>query len=96
MARQPIDWAVAARHQEEGEGPSRLAWSEVGRELGRLQKNPRKNETGWKNCLGRIGLHNRISNLIQGFEFKTKSFKLDLIRIQTSIIQINFLRTFQI
>jgi hypothetical protein len=70
----------------------------VSRELGRLQKNPRKNETGCKNCLGRkqIGLHSRISNLFQGFEFKTKSFKLDLNGIQTSIIQINFLMTFQI
>jgi hypothetical protein len=99
MARWPVEWAVAARHQEEGEGPSSgLAWAEVGRELGRLQKNPRKNETGWRNCLGRkrIGPHSRILNLIQDFEFKTKSFKLDLNRIQTSIIQIIFLRTFQI
>jgi hypothetical protein len=33
--------------------------------------------------------------LIQGFKFKTKSFKLDLNRIQTGIFQVNFLRTFQ-
>jgi hypothetical protein len=98
MAQQLVEWAVAARHREEGEGPSSgLAWAEVGRELGRLQKNPKKNETGCKNYLGRkrIGLHSRILNLIQCFECKTKSFKLDLNRIQTSIIQINIL-TFQI
>jgi hypothetical protein len=99
MARRPVEWVVAARHREEGEGPSSgLAWAEVSQELGQLQKNPRKNETGCKNCLGRkrIGLHSKILNLIQGFEFKTKSFKLDLNQIQTSIIQINLLRTFQI
>jgi hypothetical protein len=78
-----------------------LEWAGLGRSgsrAGPAMKNPRKNETGCKNCLGqkRIGLHSRISNLIKGLEFKTKSFKLDLNRIQTGIIQINFLRTFQI
>jgi hypothetical protein len=99
MAWRPVEWAVAARHREEGEGPSSgLAWAEVGQELGWLHKIPGKMKRAAKNCLGRkrIGLHSRISNLIQGFEFKSKSFKLDLNRIQTSIIQINFLRTFQI
>jgi hypothetical protein len=34
---------MAARHREEGEGPSSgLAWAELGRELGRLQKIPGK------------------------------------------------------
>jgi hypothetical protein len=37
--RRPVEWAVAARHQEEGEGPSSgLAWAEVGRELRQVQK----------------------------------------------------------
>jgi hypothetical protein len=74
-----------------------LEWAGLGRS-GPATKNPRKNEMGCKNCLGRkrIGLHNGILNLIQGFVFKIKSFKLDLNRIQTSIIQINFLRTFHI
>jgi hypothetical protein len=72
-----------------------LEWVCLGRSgsrAGPAMKNPRKNEIGCKNCLGRkrIGLHSRISNLIQGFEFKTKSFKLDLNLIQTGIIQINF------
>jgi hypothetical protein len=78
-----------------------LEWAALGQSgsrAGPATKNLRKNETGCKNCFGRkrIGFHSRISNLIQGFEFKTKSFKLDLNRIQTGIIQINFLRTFQI
>jgi hypothetical protein len=54
MAQRLDEWAVATQHREEGEDPSSgLAWVEVGRELGRLQKNPWKEETVCKNCLGR-------------------------------------------
>jgi hypothetical protein len=43
MAQRPVEWAVAAWHREEGEGPSiGLAWAELGRELGRLQEIPGK------------------------------------------------------
>jgi hypothetical protein len=65
---------VVARHREEGEGPSSgLPWAEVGRELGWLRKIPGKMKRATKIVWAKneLGSHSRISNLIQGFEFKT-------------------------
>jgi hypothetical protein len=80
---------VAVRHREEGEGPSSgLAWAEVSR----LQKIPGKMKQAAKN----VWAPQQNFEFNSMFEFKIKSFKLDLNRIQTGIIQINFLRAFQI